>query len=219
MGELTFQWNFGDGATATGKQTSHRFDATDEPRTVTLSASDGQATTTQTLTLRPPPPVCDPNVLPGILAVEGSESLELGAVPLGQTATRTFLVRNRDPGPSSQIKLRIDVAGAGFSADPTEVILDAGASMPIRVLVQLFGITMGVNGGSGAAAACAPSKAAAYCASTSTPGNPAGRKMVTSCLRPVAGHACRPVTSTSAPLTHRSLTALSAKHSRNLPTL
>ena len=131
--ELTFQWNFGDGSTATGKQTSHRFDATDEPRTVTLSVSDGQATTTQTLTLRPPPPVCDPNVLPGILAVEGSESLELGAVPLGQTATRTFLVRNRDPGPSSQIKLRIDVAGAGFSADPTEVILDAGASMPIRV--------------------------------------------------------------------------------------
>lgn len=129
---LTYSWDFGDGATAADKIASHVYTATDAARIATLTVSDGQATASEQLTLLPPPPECDGNVLPGVLRVDGTESLDVGAVALGAAGTRTFAVHN-DGDPASQIKLRIEVTGPGFSVDPTDVTLDAGASMPITL--------------------------------------------------------------------------------------
>lgn len=130
---LTYAWDFGDGTAANGKIVTHSFAATDTDRIVTVSVSDGQAVATHSVTLRPPAPACDPNILPGTLAVQGNEALELGAVALGGSTTKTFTVRNSDPGPTSQLKVRIDVDGAGFAVEPAEITLDAGASMPVTV--------------------------------------------------------------------------------------
>jgi large repetitive protein len=56
---LTFGWNFGDGATGTGATASHTY-ATAGARTVTLTASDGQATDQATRQVNPSLPVGGP---------------------------------------------------------------------------------------------------------------------------------------------------------------
>jgi PKD repeat protein len=56
---LTFGWNFGDGATGSGATASHTY-ATAGARTVTLTASDGQATDQATRQVNPSLPVGGP---------------------------------------------------------------------------------------------------------------------------------------------------------------
>jgi hypothetical protein len=50
--ELTYQWDFGDGTTSTDIAPEHTYASADQPRTVTLTVSDGQATSTATLIMR-----------------------------------------------------------------------------------------------------------------------------------------------------------------------
>ena len=50
--DLTYTWNFGDGATGTGETTEHTY-ASSGPRTVTLTVSDGQSTDQTTRAGRP----------------------------------------------------------------------------------------------------------------------------------------------------------------------
>ena len=63
---VTYDWDFGDGATGTGVSPTHTY-ATDDVFTVSLTVTDdagdtsGPATTTATIGLGNQPPVADPN--------------------------------------------------------------------------------------------------------------------------------------------------------------
>ena len=49
---LTYLWDFGEGATSTDIAPTNTYASADQPRTVTLTVSDGQATGTASITLR-----------------------------------------------------------------------------------------------------------------------------------------------------------------------
>src|SRR5262249_51582025 len=60
---ITYQWDFGDGVTSTDIAPQHTYASADQPRTVTLTVSDGQMSSASTLVMRScPQPV---GVAPG----------------------------------------------------------------------------------------------------------------------------------------------------------
>ncbi|MET0525286.1 MAG: PKD domain-containing protein, partial [Nocardioides sp.] len=65
-GNLTYSWNFGDGATGTGETTEHEY-ASSGPRTVTLTVSDGQSTDQATGQVDP-----QEAVSPGLISFVGA---------------------------------------------------------------------------------------------------------------------------------------------------
>jgi hypothetical protein len=122
---LSYQWDFGNGDTDTGPTVSRTFAG--QSVTVTLTVSDGQASSTSQMTLVGCPDV-DAGRTPGLVKIDAAQAIEFGAVPLGTNAVRTFTVRNRDDTPTSQLK--VDLRGCHFPypSDPSDP--QAGSCIP-----------------------------------------------------------------------------------------
>jgi hypothetical protein len=131
LDELTYQWDFGEGPPSTELEPTHTYASADEPRTVTLTVSDGQATGTATVTLRSCPQ--PEGVAPGVIQVTSDAPLEFGGVAPGASSTRTFEVTNIAADPSSRLAACIGLEGPGFSIGPDRVELGSGESAPVTV--------------------------------------------------------------------------------------
>jgi hypothetical protein len=131
LDELTYQWDFGEGTGSTEEAPTYTYASADEPRTVTLTVSDGQATGTATVALRSCPQ--PEGVTPGVIQVDADGPLEFGAVALGASATRTFTNTNVANDPASHLGVCIGFEGAGFSISPERVDLGPGQSAPVTV--------------------------------------------------------------------------------------
>jgi PKD repeat protein len=144
--ELTYAWDFGDGATSADVNPSHVYPSDDHPVTVRLTVSDGQDTGSAAATLNACPYPAG-NYLPGVAQITADGPLEFGAVAPGSSATRTFRVTNIgtdvvDPSDPTQTKaslLAVCLAaeGNGFSLSPTTnnqpITLAAQASLDVTV--------------------------------------------------------------------------------------
>jgi hypothetical protein len=129
--ELTYQWDFGDGTTSTDIAPEHTYASADQPRTVTLTVSDGQATSTATLIMRSCPQ--PEGAAPGSIGVTADGPLEFGGVPVGATATRTIQVTNTAIDPTSRLAACVGFDGPGFSVSPEQVDLGSGESATVTV--------------------------------------------------------------------------------------
>ncbi len=124
LDELTYRWDLGDGVTAEGPTTSRVFPDGDVARTVTLTVSDGQASTTTPVTLRSCPQ--PEGTTPGLIQVEADGPLEFGSIPPGSTATRTFEVVNRSTEPTSRLVTCLDVDGDAFTLSDDRLEIGPG---------------------------------------------------------------------------------------------
>jgi PKD repeat protein len=155
---LTYHWDFGDGGVSDEVQPTHTFDATATDVTVMLTVSDGQLTSTDQVTLFACPQL-DADRTRGTMQIEGSP-LEFGALAVGATDTRVVTIRNTDTTPTSQLPIEIGVHGSGFSADPTELRLGPGESVPVTV--RFSPAAPGHQSADVVAAACASNTPAAH---------------------------------------------------------
>ena len=131
LDEITYQWDFGEGAPSTDIAPTYTYASADEPRTVTLTVSDGQATGTAKVTLRSCPQ--PEGITQGVIQVGADASLEFGSIPPGSSGTRTFDVQNIAADPASHLAVCIGFEGQGFSVTPDRVELGAGESAPVAV--------------------------------------------------------------------------------------
>jgi PKD repeat protein len=128
---LTYLWDFGEGDTSTDIAPSHTYASADEPRTVTLTVNDGQASGTASVTLRSCP---QPDGVPlGLIRVGADGPLEFGSVAPGASGTRTFDVQNASDDSTSRLAVCIGFDGPGFSVTPDRLELGAGESAPVTV--------------------------------------------------------------------------------------
>jgi PKD domain/Cep192 domain 4 len=131
LDELSYRWDFGEGAPSSEMAPTHTYASADEPRTVTLTVSDGQTTGTATLALRSCPQ--PDGVAPGVVQVASDAPLEFGSVPPGASGTRTFAVKNIAADSTSRLAVCIGFEGPGFSVRPDRVELGSGESAPVTV--------------------------------------------------------------------------------------
>jgi PKD repeat protein len=129
--ELTYLWDFGDGSTSSDIAPEHTYTSADQPRTVTLTVSDGQKTSTATLTMRSCPQ--PDGAAPGVIQVAADAALEFGGVAVGASATRTFQVTNTAIDPTSRLAACIGFDGIGFSISPEQVELGPGETATVTV--------------------------------------------------------------------------------------
>ena len=127
---LSYHWDFGDGATSDDPKPVHVFGPSAGDVIVRLTVSDGQLEAHDQVTLLAVPAV-PPGRTPGVLKIEASAALEFGAVPPGQSANLTFTVRNDDTTPTSDLVVRLGVAGAAFALGTTRLDLGPGESAPV----------------------------------------------------------------------------------------
>ena len=129
---VTYSWDFGDGTTSNEPQPRHTYGSVTSDVTVRLTVSDGQlAGSDQTRLLAIPP--LDPGRTPGKLSIQAAAPLEFGVVTPGASAALTFTVKNTDDVPTSQLRVRLGLAGAGFILAPTVLDLAAGESAPVTL--------------------------------------------------------------------------------------
>jgi hypothetical protein len=111
---LTYDWDFGDGATGSGETVTHDYTTTDSV-SVTLRVTDGtpgdgglEAMAVRVIegTLSP-----DPGRSPGVVVLTAppDTTLGFGTVDVGAAAEQTFSVSNTDPNPTSQVKFTVRV--------------------------------------------------------------------------------------------------------------
>jgi hypothetical protein len=131
LDEITYHWDFGEGSPSTELAPTHTYASADEPRTVTLTVSDGQATGTASVTLRSCPQ--PEGAVPGIIQVTSDGPLEFGSVSPGANGTRTFEVTNIAADPASRLTVCIGFEGPGFSVGPDRLELASGESAPVTV--------------------------------------------------------------------------------------
>jgi PKD repeat protein len=145
--ELTYAWDFGDGATSTDADPSHTYDSDDKPTTVRLSVSDGQDTGSAAATLNACP-YPSGNFQPGVPRVSADVApLEFGGVAPGSAGALTFKVTNTgadlvdptDPTKTTPSLLAVCLAaeGSGFSLSPATdnqpITLGAQQSLDVTV--------------------------------------------------------------------------------------
>jgi hypothetical protein len=131
--ELTFEWTFSDGGTASGPIVSHAFTAAQGGAVgATVTVSDGVAPTAATMQL----PVAiepDPGRTMGVLRIEADSALEFSAVGVGATATRSLVIHNVDTTATSQLKVQAFTDDPAFSVVPPTLDLGPDASAPLDV--------------------------------------------------------------------------------------
>src|SRR5262249_38620924 len=113
--DLTYHWDFGDGATSSDPRPVHAF-ATDGDVTVHLTVSDGQLDGRADANLLGKPKL-KPGRTPGIIKLAASSALEFGGVPPGATATRSFTVSNTDTAATSELPVNLGASSDGFATD------------------------------------------------------------------------------------------------------
>ena len=119
--ELTYAWDFGDGATSSDENPTHTYELQASDVTATLTVSDGQDTCQATVHLESVPPLPDGKT-PGALFVSSTSILEFGAVDLGGTSQKLLTLKNTDETATSQINLRIASTNAAFQVSESGVI-------------------------------------------------------------------------------------------------
>jgi PKD repeat protein len=129
---LTFAWDFGDGGTGSDVATAHTYGTIEGDVTARLTVNDGGATAEATIPLEGEPAI-DEGRTKGLLQVTASGPLEFGGVAVGTNATRTLTVANLDTTPSSQLNVRLELRGTGFTLDPATLDLGAGETAPVTV--------------------------------------------------------------------------------------
>jgi hypothetical protein len=132
--ELTFDWTFSDGGTASGPTTNHAFTATAGGTvSATVSVSDGVATVTETTAL---PVALEPDQgrTEGILRIDADAPLEFSAVALGANATRSLTIRNADATPTSQLKVQAFSDDPAFTVAPATLDLGPDGSAALDVV-------------------------------------------------------------------------------------
>jgi PKD repeat protein len=144
--ELTYAWDFGDGATSTDVDPSHAYASDSNPVTVRLAVSDGQGTGSAATTLNACP-YPSGNFQPGVPQVTAAHTFEFGAVAPGSTGTLTFKVTNTgsdlvdptDPTKTTPSLLAVCLAaeGSAFSLSPSTnnqpITLGAQQSVDVTV--------------------------------------------------------------------------------------
>jgi PKD repeat protein len=155
---LTFTWDFGDGGTASGVETAHTYGAIEGSVTAQLTVSDGGTTAAATIPLQAEPPIDDGRTKGQLVVckeydpdtgkclvckqydpVDTSKCLvpvsplEFGGVAVGTSAERTFTVTNLDTTATSQLKVRLELRGTGFTLDPATLDLGPGETAPVTV--------------------------------------------------------------------------------------
>ena len=131
--ELTFAWDFGDGATSTDANPSHTYEAQASDVTATLTVSDSQDSCTATVQLEAVPPLPDGKT-PGALFISSPSVLEFGAVAVGGTSTKTLTLKNTDESATSQVNLRIASTNPAFQISESALIaLGPGESHDVVV--------------------------------------------------------------------------------------
>ena len=127
---LTYHWDFGDGTTSADPRPVHTLASNVSDVTVRLTVNDGQLESAAQLTLLAVPAL-DAGRTPGLLKLEAPAALEFGAVAIGARATHPFTVRNGDPTPTSQLRVRLGVCEydwpTGACADGTQFTLGTAA--------------------------------------------------------------------------------------------
>jgi PKD repeat protein len=131
--ELTYQWTFGDGGTSTEADPTHVYDVQTGDVTATLTVSDGQDTCTSTVTLEAVPAL-DPGKTPGELFVESETALEVAAVDVGATGSKTFTLKNLDEADTSQVRIRVATTDPAFTMSETSITLGPGESHEVSVV-------------------------------------------------------------------------------------
>ena len=123
---VTYHWDFGDGTTSAERAPVRTYGTVDADEvTVRLTVRDHAGAGTDVLTL-----LAEPSVTPGrtrgTWRVGDSGALELGAVSLGAAAARAFTVTNTDPAGTSEVRVRVQARGPGFTVTPTTLELGPG---------------------------------------------------------------------------------------------
>jgi hypothetical protein len=129
---LTYHWDFGDGTGSDDPRPIHVFAPSAADLTIRLTVSDGQLDGQDQATMLAVP-VVPPGRTPGVLKVEAPGPLEFNAVPLGQSGTLTFTVRNGDTTPTSDLIVHMGVNGDAFTLGTRQLDLGPGESVPVEV--------------------------------------------------------------------------------------
>src|SRR5215470_1024900 len=133
LDELSYHWDFGDGATADEARPSHVFADQAGDITVQLTVSDGQATATDQVQILEKPSCGAPPCTPGLLHVEATGPLEFHSVAPGTTATLPLVVRNTDTTPTSLLHTRIGSDDGTFTVAPDDFTLGPGEQKNVDV--------------------------------------------------------------------------------------
>jgi PKD repeat protein len=137
LDRLTYAWDFGDGGASGDTEPEHVYGTLSGDINAMLTVDDGGTTTQATIPLKGEPPL-DAGRTKGVVQMTASGSLDVGGVEVGQQGQRAFTITNLDPTVTSQLKVLLELRGAGFSLDPTA--LDLGPSESAVVTVT-FGPT------------------------------------------------------------------------------
>ena len=134
LDELSFEWSFSDGETASGPTVAHAFGPADSGMaSANVVVSDGVDAVPQALSI-PLALAPDPGRTQGTLRIEAAAPLEHAAVALGASATRSLTIRNVDATPTSQVKIRTMILGnAQFMAAPATLDLGPDGSATVDV--------------------------------------------------------------------------------------
>jgi PKD repeat protein len=131
--DLSFAWDFGDGATSTESAPVHVYQAVGTPTiTASLTVSDGELSNVMDMTLTAKPSVDDGRT-EGILGLSSLVGLEVGVVPIGESDSVSFTISNLDPTPTSQLKVFLDDTNPAFTLDPTSLDLGPGENAPVTI--------------------------------------------------------------------------------------
>jgi hypothetical protein len=131
--ELTFEWTFSDGGTASGPIVSHAFTAADAGMVgATVTVSDGVTPVAATTQL-PIELEVDSGRTEGVLSIEADAPLEFSAVDLGGSVTRSLTIHNVDTTATSQLKVQAFVDDPAFTVSPATLDLGPDASAPLAV--------------------------------------------------------------------------------------